>query len=71
MWEGNIMPTKKSPEIDNLLTSMMGKSRQEAENRKECMTCSEPATEFRDDVSEREYQISGMCQDCQDKIFGV
>jgi hypothetical protein len=27
--------------------------------------------EFRDEVSEREYRISGLCQDCQDFVFGV
>ena len=25
---------------------------------------------FRDDLSRKEYSISGMCQDCQDKVFG-
>lgn len=27
--------------------------------------------EFRDSLSRREYAISGLCQDCQDKMFGV
>ena len=26
--------------------------------------------DFRDNLSRREYNISGLCQDCQDKIFG-
>jgi len=26
--------------------------------------------EFRDERSRREYQISGLCQKCQDKTFG-
>lgn len=26
--------------------------------------------DFRDARSKREYEISGMCQECQDKIFG-
>lgn len=26
--------------------------------------------DFKDPLSIREYQISGMCQKCQDKIFG-
>lgn len=26
--------------------------------------------EFRDDLSKREYATSGMCQDCQDSVFG-
>jgi len=25
--------------------------------------------EFRDDISKREFKISGMCQSCQDKVF--
>jgi hypothetical protein len=25
---------------------------------------------FRDPISAREYEISGMCQGCQDQIFG-
>jgi hypothetical protein len=28
-------------------------------------------TSFRDDLSRKEYQISGMCQRCQDDIFGA
>lgn len=26
-------------------------------------------TEFRDEVSRREYEISGLCQKCQDEVF--
>ena len=25
---------------------------------------------FKDEISEREYQISGFCQVCQDSVFG-
>lgn len=32
--------------------------------------CGQVATEFRDALSQREYQIIGLCQKCQDKIFG-
>lgn len=32
--------------------------------------CGKPATGFRDALSEREYGISGMCQECQDEIWG-
>jgi len=28
-------------------------------------------TEFRDELSVKEYQISGMCQKCQDYMFGT
>lgn len=27
--------------------------------------------EFRDSLSVKEFRISGLCQKCQDKIFGV
>lgn len=26
---------------------------------------------FRDELSRKEYSISGLCQDCQDEMFGV
>lgn len=32
--------------------------------------CGKPITEFRDEASRREYGISGICQNCQDSIFG-
>ena len=36
-----------------------------------CNTCpGEYPLEFRDIPSYREYKISGMCQKCQDEVFG-
>jgi len=35
-----------------------------------CPTCSGEVTEFRDDLSIKEFSISGMCQSCQDSVFG-
>lgn len=36
-----------------------------------CASCGKliVATEFRDDISVKEYGISGMCQECQDGVF--
>lgn len=36
-----------------------------------CPICEKPILtgSFRDAISEREFQISGMCQECQDSIF--
>jgi hypothetical protein len=31
--------------------------------------CGKPAVDFSDELSQREYLISGLCQACQDKIF--
>jgi len=38
-----------------------------------CVTCGslkiDPTQDFRDELSQREYAISGMCQVCQDSVF--
>lgn len=34
-----------------------------------CTICNQRITEFKNLSSEREYEISGMCQACQDEIF--
>jgi RNA polymerase-binding transcription factor DksA len=34
-----------------------------------CVTCDNEVHEFRDELSRIEYGISGMCQECQDKVF--
>ena len=34
-----------------------------------CSTCAENVGEFKDEISAKEYSISGMCQDCQDTFF--
>ena len=35
-----------------------------------CVKCGQPAIDFRDQLSQKEYGISGFCQSCQDEIFG-
>ena len=65
-------PSEKSPEIDLFLTSISGRSF--AIRADICIAppfgCGGEANEFRDEISKREYTISGMCQKCQDKVFG-
>jgi formylmethanofuran dehydrogenase subunit E len=36
-----------------------------------CPTCKEDVGTFRNKASEREFDISGMCQKCQDSVFGM
>ena len=64
------MPTQKSQGIEDLLTSIAGISRQAAAKQGICTWCKKPIDGFRDDLSEKEWDISGMCQECQDKSFG-
>jgi len=41
-----------------------------AVNAGRCPTCQDEITEFRNDISRKEFSISGMCQKCQDSVFG-
>ena len=64
-------PTKKEPAIDELLTSFTGKSRVVQVKTGGCMTCETPNIQFRTELDVKEYSISGMCQNCQDEVFGM
>lgn len=37
---------------------------------KKCPMCGGDIGEFKDEISKREYEISGLCQKCQDGVFG-
>ena len=64
-------PSTKHASIDAIITAVMGKSRIETIEQGGCMTCdAQPPVVLRDALSEREYTISGMCQACQDSVFG-
>ena len=45
-------------------------ARQKLKEQGKCPSCSKPVGKFRDELSEKEFHISGMCQGCQDNIFG-
>ena len=36
-----------------------------------CVTCNGKVEGFRDELSQKEFLISGMCQTCQDEVFGA
>ena len=46
-----------------------GKSLDECQGEIICVVCHGPADVFDDEESMKEYQISGLCQKCQDKTF--
>jgi hypothetical protein len=65
--------TYKDSKIDNFLFSMFGRDRTATVAAGECVTCESKgniASSFMDDLSKKEYSISGMCQSCQDDFFG-
>ena len=65
--------SNKTPEMNNFLDDLtgaaFGRTRSAAQAGAVCVSCGLPATEFRDDLSRREYKISGLCQVCQDEVF--
>jgi hypothetical protein len=67
-------PSKKHESLDRTLEAMssilFGVSRKESIYANKCLSCKEDATEFKDNVSRKEFTISGLCQPCQDSVFG-
>ena len=67
-------PVEKSSEmvkvLDTISLNMFGKSRSEAIRQNICVNCGGEADIFVDIRSKREFAISGLCQNCQDSIFG-
>lgn len=63
-------PTNKAPAIDAFLSELTGKDRKATIEANECVMCDNPNMNFRNGRSAHEYRISGLCQNCQDEIFG-
>jgi len=64
-------PSKKHPVIERMLERYSGRTTAITNDR--CLDspvgCGKPAMEFRDQLGEKEYRVSGWCQSCQDKVF--
>ena len=63
--------------IDNFAKKAFGISQTDAEKKGSlmavCVFCKktiDPDNDFRNEISRKEFTISGICQDCQDKVFG-
>ncbi len=67
-------PSEKSEQLERDTASIFGFDRRENIRKDICVPapigCGGPATEFRDDISRKEYTISGLCQKCQDAFYG-
>lgn len=63
---------KKSEYMETLLEKFsknFGVPRSTAFKLSKCVICSGEAKDFRCDMSKKEYELSGMCQACQDSFF--
>ena len=67
-------PSEKSPGmvkfLDQFTHATFGRRRHNSIVDDVCVTCGGDAKEFKDELSKREYTISGLCQECQDNVFG-
>tara|TARA_Y100000593_G_scaffold90641_1_gene177550 strand:- start:4989 stop:5183 length:195 start_codon:yes stop_codon:yes gene_type:complete len=55
---------------ENFARKIYGRGIKESQEKKVCVICGEEASNFRDEVSKKEFSLSGMCQKCQDFTFG-
>ena len=55
---------------EEMAFGLFGRSRTLAIAGNGCVKCGESAVDFRDEISRKEHSISGLCQCCQDGIFG-
>jgi hypothetical protein len=67
----SIKPSQKSPQILNILSAVTGKDFKKTTEKGECMLCNaKDAIGTLESVLDiREYEISGMCKKCQDRVF--
>ena len=58
--------------LDKFTKKVFGMSQTEAKEQYICVCCHNEIKDedFRDDISRKEYDISGLCQKCQDDTFG-
>lgn len=54
-----------------IMRAIDGGEAERAINMGLCPTCRQPVRGFRNAISMKEFGISGMCQQCQDSVFGA
>ena len=57
--------------VDQSSTALFGRPTSGALALGICVSCGEEASSFHSVISKAEYQISGLCERCQDEIFNV
>ena len=55
--------------VDDVAKRFFGRTLTKSLDTHICVSCGEPAVEFRDDKSAVEWRITGLCQKCQDEVF--
>ncbi|SVE36552.1 uncharacterized protein METZ01_LOCUS489406 [marine metagenome] len=64
-------PSKKSDQVNEMVFKLTGIDRVEVIQNNQCaFKCAKPNFNWKDELSKKEYTISGLCQTCQNKMFG-
>lgn len=63
------MTDKKRLDFDRLAMEVFGRSYTQAKDAKSCVSCGATDLVFDDELSEREYKLSLLCQKCQNAMF--
>lgn len=63
-----MFPVRKDPAIEQVLDELFGRTMNIIANS--CVACGQTSDFFRDELSRKEFTISGLCQACQDEVFG-
>ena len=69
MIRGEIRPNRPGLVKDKPIADAIIPGRKALTDSMKCTVCPSPLKGFRDQLSLKEYNISGMCQACQDKVF--
>lgn len=59
----------KEERMNQLIKELTGVDVNKSIETKICPICQEPVGEFKDKLSQKEFEISGLCQNCQDGVF--
>jgi hypothetical protein len=63
------IPSIKDQAIDTFIEKSFKIRRVETIHKDVCVICKKDAKNFKDELSKKEYSISGICQNCQDNLF--
>jgi len=69
--EGEMM--KRSPEMEKFVNGFTQSAFGRTMKEPVCVFCGSPlikSEDFRDDLSRQEFEISHLCQKCQNDVFG-
>jgi len=59
----------KDEKFNKQIKDLFGVDINESIKHKICVFCGFPAVKFKDKISEKEFNATGMCQSCQDGAF--